>query len=830
MSNKAYWLATVFCVLAASPQAFAEESAQNDATVSELIVTSQRRVQNTLDVPIAITAYSGETLANLGVEDLNELSAFTPGLLIQNKSPIDARFIMRGIGSDDGSSYQEPRVSVFLDGAPISKTRGAYVALFDIERVEVARGPQTTLFGQGALIGAVNIVQQKARLDGFDWRLGAEGGDYGQRMVTGAVNAPLGETFAIRLAGQYRARDGYVENLLGGEDFGAFEVGAARLSLAWKPTSKWSTDLVVNQQHDEGSAQAYKSLTFFPANPTTGAVLGGLDLTSGAALAAGPGFRMPLGYERDMTGVSSTTVFEPSDNLSFTSTTAWRRYEGQQALDYDGFAFPFLTVGDDTVGEFLNQELRMNFKPTSAFDIVAGVTASREQGRQRTPYQIDERLVLALQTGVLDRTNPVLAPLASYTNPNVVAAQLQALATARGFVLSTPQALAIAGNMRGNHEETYTDSSKNKSFDAFTDVSWELSDRFRVLAGARVAISEKTSSLSASLPSGRSILAGYFAAIGRTGATRTALLNALAAPNAVTAAGPVPLVGLRVQPTANNGQTESDGLTDTGASYRLAAHYKVSDDASVYASYSRGRRPKVLSPNIPSAPGRAVVFDEVSAETVDSYEVGAKWRTPDRRLAFEAAVYYYDYNHFQTIIQQGVQFITTDAGRATSIGLETQTTWFLTEKTEVFANYAYSHARFREGLYKGNHLALSPDNALTLGVDAKWSVAGGTLRVLPTYRYTSKVFFADDNANPALVKNAFVTPINFSGSQKGYGIADLRVDYSPDGKRWTAGAFANNLFDKVYVKESGNGGESFGLPTYIPGDPRMVGVSFRIQR
>ena len=107
---------------------------------------------------------------------------------------------------------------------------------------------------------------------------------------------------------------------------------------------------------------------------------------------------------------------------------------------------------------------------------------------------------------------------------------------------------------------------------------------------------------------------------------------------------------------------------------------------------------------------------------------------------------------------------------------------------------------------------------------------GGSLRVLPTYRYTSKVFFTDDNANPALVKNAFVLPLNFSGSQGGYGVADLRIDYSPHGQRWTTGVFANNLFDKVYVKESGNGGESFGLPTYIPSDPRLVGVSLRITR
>ncbi|MDP3174865.1 MAG: hypothetical protein Q8M88_10575 [Phenylobacterium sp.] len=104
------------------------------------------------------------------------------------------------------------------------------------------------------------------------------------------------------------------------------------------------------------------------------------------------------------------------------------------------------------------------------------------------------------------------------------------------------------------------------------------------------------------------------------------------------------------------------------------------------------------------------------------------------------------------------------------------------------------------------------------------------MRLLPTYRYVSKTYFTDDNSKPALVIGAFVTPIGFDGYHGGYGIADLRLDDTPDAARWSAGVFASDLFDQHYVKESGDGGEDFGLPTYIAGDPRVVGISLSIRR
>ena len=150
-------------VMAAAHGAHAQAQSAEPATLDEIIVTAQLRAQKTIEVPFALTAYSGQFLEDLGIQEFEQLSAFVPGFLVQNQSPNNPGFVMRGITSDSGAATAEPRVSVFQDGVSISKSRGSYVELFDLERVEIAKGPQSTLYGRGALIGAVNLVQNRAQ-------------------------------------------------------------------------------------------------------------------------------------------------------------------------------------------------------------------------------------------------------------------------------------------------------------------------------------------------------------------------------------------------------------------------------------------------------------------------------------------------------------------------------------------------------------------------------------------------------------------------------------------------------------------------------------------
>lgn len=143
-------------------------AAQDDAVLLDrMVVTAQKREQQVQDVPIAITAFSGEFMQELGIDGFEQLGGYVPGLQTQVQSPNNPGFVIRGITSDSGDSQVEPRVSVFQDGVSISRSRGSVVEMFDMERVEVLRGPQGTLFGRGAQIGAVHLIQNKAR-NAFD--------------------------------------------------------------------------------------------------------------------------------------------------------------------------------------------------------------------------------------------------------------------------------------------------------------------------------------------------------------------------------------------------------------------------------------------------------------------------------------------------------------------------------------------------------------------------------------------------------------------------------------------------------------------------------------
>ena len=784
-------------------------------------------------MPIALTAYSGQTMQNLGIQDFEELSAFTPGFLVQNQSPNNAGFVMRGITSDSGAATAEPRVSVFQDGVSISKSRGSYVELFDVERVEVAKGPQSTLYGRGALIGAVNVIQNKANVDGFDAAARAGIGNYDYRMVELMLNAPLGDGAAIRFATRMKTRDGYVENLLDGQDYNSVDTRAFRLSGAFEPSDALRVDIIGNYQTDDAAGTSFKSLAYNPQNPTTGAVLGSREPWEGAALTPGAAFDggKSLGLEREVWGVTGIVSLALSDSLILNSTTAYREFDSYETFDADGVSLPILTAAEDAHGKQTSQEFRLNYDGGGRLSGFAGVGYFHEEGYQRTPTQFDERMALAQLSGVLDGT-----PLAMLPNA-LPAAAYGAVAQSVIAQLLTPLgagafAAPIAANLKAAHIETPINTSELDSFDVFADVTYALTDQLEISGGVRYTRDEKTTGYASSVNNGRSILGGLLAI--QTGAVPPAqipaLLGGLANPNAVNLpATLLPLFGLTAQPTANNGDFTYGDLEDDGLTWRLTARYALSDDASLYANYARGRRPKVYGPIAPSAPFGAVRFGEIDAETVDSYEIGAKAALMDHRLRIEGAVYVYTYENFQTTVQDGVQFVVTNAGKAEAYGFEGQANWAVSDQLDLFGTYGFNHSRFKAGIYDGNHLRLSPDHRASVGLIWTLPVAGGAFQVQPTYTWQSEVFFDDDNDRTDLQARNLVRDLIVDEVQDSYGLLNLRVRYTADGANWSVEAFGDNLLEEEFIKDAGNTGDALGMPTFIAGEPRMYGVNLSLR-
>ncbi|WP_404711902.1 TonB-dependent receptor [Sphingomonas sp. MMS24-J13] len=809
---------------------------------NEIVVTAQLREQKPIEVPIAVSALTGDQLDKLGLDEFEEAARFIPGFAVQNQSPNNPGFVIRGITSDSGTAYNEPRVSVFQDGVSISKSRGSYVELFDLQRLEVAKGPQSTLYGRGALIGAVNIVQNKADPSGYAGYVSGSYGNFDAWTAEAMLNAPLGEDMALRVSGRIRKGDGYVANLLGGKDYNSDDTRAGRATFH-AGTGALSFDLIGNYQKDDPSGTSFKSIGYRPTDPATGAVLGDAGRNSGAALAPASGFEggKPLGLDREVWGVTGLATLELGGGFTLTSITAYRKFDALEVFDADGISLPLLTAAEDARGKQTSQELRLRYEqgPLTAF---VGGSFFHETGSQRTPTQFDEREVLARLAGALNgggaipgraATDP--APAALFANTAFTGQLLQGVAAAYGVPLATAQAQAIAANLKSNHLETSTNYGRTTAFDIFGDASYKLSDQFELGAGLRWSHDDKTTRFTSAVLNGRSILGGFIGALSQPAATRTALLGALSVPGAASippsAAYPVPLFGLGAQPTANNGQVDSVDGKDDGFAWRLTARYSPSTTTSLYATYSRGRRPDVLTASAPSAPLGATRFSTLPAETVDSYEAGAKAELADRTLFVDGAVYYYHYENFQTTVQQGTLFVQANAGKARSYGFEGDLRWVPNDRVTLFATYAYNNSRFSTGAYKGNHFRLAPDNAASLGAILGVPIGPGRINFVPSVTYQSKVFFDDNNDRPDLqqVANGALVADNIQDEvQGGYALVNARLGYAFDNGLQIEG-FVTNLLNKKYIKDAGNTGDALGMPTFIAGEPRFYGVraSFR---
>lgn len=822
------------------------------AQLDEIIVTAQLREQSATEVPFALTAYSGQNLDKLGVQDFEELSAFVPGLLVQNQSPNNPGFVMRGITSDSGEATSEARVSVFQDGVSISKSRGSYVELFDIDRIEIAKGPQSTLYGRGALIGAINVIQNKADIGSVDAAARAGAGNYDYRMVELMVNVPLGDMAAVRFATRMKHRDGYVENLLGGDDYNGFDTQAFRLSLALQPNDAFRYDVIANYQTDAAPGTSFKAMAYSPADPATGVVLGGRDPWDGAALTPGGNFDggQSLGLDREVWGVTGIGRLDLSDALSLTSTTAYRQFNAYEVFDPDGISLPLLTAAEDARGKQWSQELRMNWDNGGQISGFAGVGYFKEEGSQRTPTEFNERVALAQLAGLLDG-NPAAAgttalPLAAFSSPALIDPILA------GFGIPAPFIPGIRNNLKSSHIETLTNSSELESYDVFGDLTWRPTERLEFAAGVRYTHDDKTTGISTAALNGRSILGGLLAvqqlqgqiagliAQGTPAAlTQAAALGALAngfvfqlaQPDAANApvTATFPLFGLTFQPTVGNGSTVTQDLEDDGLTWRMTGRYALDDHSSLYANYARGRRPAVLAAAPPSSPFGAPKFTFVDAEQVDSYEIGAKTAALGGALRLDGAVYFYDYENFQTTIQVGTQFITTNAGKAEAYGFEGQAAWRASDSLDLFATYSYNHSRFKAGIFDGNHFRLSPDNRASVGLTWTLPVANGAIEVQPTYSWQSETFFDDNNDRADLQTGNFVPDVLVDEVQESYGLVNLRIRYAPNDGAWGIELFGDNLLDEKYIKDAGNTGDALGLPTFIAGEPLTYGVNLSLR-
>ena len=225
-----------------------EEPPAADA-VEEVVVTARRREERVQDVPIPVTALSGGELGDRAADDLRDLSRLAPNLSFRNSGSArnTAQVFLRGIGQVNWAPTQDPKIGLYVDGVYLGRPQGGVFDFLDIDRVEVLRGPQGTLFGRNTAAGLVHVVSNRpARRR--EYSLAAGIGNDGGRLARAVLNAPLGDGLAARLAFQHRSSDGYMENTATGEDWNDENAQTARLSVRFAPNDAVTADLILDAQ------------------------------------------------------------------------------------------------------------------------------------------------------------------------------------------------------------------------------------------------------------------------------------------------------------------------------------------------------------------------------------------------------------------------------------------------------------------------------------------------------------------------------------------------------------------------------------------------------
>jgi outer membrane receptor protein involved in Fe transport len=665
---------------------------RSPTTLGAVAVTAQKRTESLQEVPVAVTAYDNTFLKTQSVQQFDQLSDYVPGLNVQMQSPNNPGFVVRGITSDDGSSFVEPRVSVFQDGVSISKSRGSVVELFDLERVEVLKGPQGTLFGRGAQIGAVHVIQNKAsnRREGS---LTLGGGNVGELYANGVVNAPLVDnTLFGRVAVIYNKRDGFIKNVSGGTLNGK-NTAALRASLRWLPSQSSTVDLIVNAQNDNSPGTSFKNKNYAPPGGDTTAF--GL-----AALNGGDSLKI----DRQVGGVTLLWSQQLSRAWTMTSTSAWRRFYSDENFDADGTLAPVLQFHEIADGSQGSQELRFNYDQGGKLTAFMGTSLFWEQGSQRVPFTTDERSLFALISPNFKAFGVPFIPL---VKPD---------GTANLSLVNNP----LTGKpLKTLQQEQYQNYGQTSAAEVFIDATYKPISPLSLTAGIRGTY-EKVKN-------------GYEVTNSATPGTLGAYLGA----------------GVNDLFAPTNGRKTGEGNFRSAVG-RAIASYDFGNGFLGFASVSKGRRPNVVS--VTAAGPRTLSEETVMSYETGLKGQLLNGRVQFDANAYN---YRYNnfQTSITRLTSTGVQNTTLDAGRAKSWGLEGSARAQLSSAVSVFATYGYIDAKFdsldsqgNKQARAGNRFRLTPMQAYSAGLNLSTGDASfGRLFVAPNLTYRGKIYFEDTN-------------------------------------------------------------------------------------
>jgi iron complex outermembrane receptor protein len=878
-------LATSALVLAISAGA---AHAQNSSatTIEELVVTAEKREQSLQDVPVAISAYSSETRDLVGINSVQDMTNFTPGLTYNNSGD---RISLRGIGRVTNVQSADGAVAIYSDGIFTSSTFEASKQPLFIDRVEVLRGPQGTLYGRNSIGGAINVLSKRPSRE-FEAEVRANVGNYGYTVLAGTMSGPITEGLRFRVNAQWeKQRDGWFQNTVPGmpDEGNVIDQNYFEFQLAGdfgEHAEGWIKFSNFGWNNGGGGLGGRASYTPGPYNST-------LENSTNFYLNQGFGCS---GVATNVVNTSSTGCVNPasSDPRKFASDTAstvsldrtfvlaaeYTYHFDKMDVKYigGGSTYHYTLVADNDGGAVSAYTVPLTGTGTcSALFVSLGVcTPLRVFPQAVTTYEEDKHWMSHELNFASTGDGPVqwLAGLYYYK---------EAYKQPVSVKLPNQPQFATPINGAANPNRLWYDTRpdlQDESYAAFGQVDWQMTEQFKLTAGLRYSHDHKFGQEEARLI--------CFGLIG-CGTNPTSLGSFTPAVDITAAAvgtgiGPDGklLPGVKkatvFDPTTGLAKRELDAnwQATTGT---VGLDWKPDSDTLVYAKYSRGYKAGGFNSGI-VAPLVTNVYTD--AEHNNAYEIGLK-KSFGRTFQANLSAYYYDYSNFQApvvIVPTGGGTATTqtvffNVPKAISKGFEAELTWAPIDNLKLLATYSYTDAYIDQGsglvdpadpaalspqakpvgltdaqcravtpspctldiytnLYQrgqnlsGNALPQAPKNKIAVNALYTWNLESGSLTGSASY------IWRDEQYGTIFSRSYNKTP---SWSQ-----VDLRLTYKDASDRFTIIAYGKNILDDLGYYEGATSTRvvgrttPFGVPivqgistTYPLTPPRTFGMEFQ---
>ena len=696
--RKIHFIGTSLLAVSMAHPAYAQVAPQAPETevadADEIIVTATKREQTLQDVPISVSVTGQDTIEKAQVRDLLDLQSVVPSLKVsQFQSAGQVNFIIRGFGNGNGNDGIESSVGVFIDGVYRSRSAAALDDLPEIERIEVLRGPQSTLFGKNVSAGAISIITKKPQFD-FGAKAEITLGNYGNINPKATITGPLGETIAVRLSGSVNSRQGYSTNLTTKNEVNDRNRWSIRGDILFEPSADFSVRLIGDYNVIKEVCCTASTVFNGPATLLIG--------TLGRISQPADFFKRQVTYNTDPTNrvVGKGLSGQIDWNLGFaklTSITAYRNQVNQTTLDVDFSGADISNLSSGSTSDFFTQEIRLASTGDGPFSWLVGAFYGDEKlttGRD-IRYGKDTRAFINAQTG----------------GPAGLLAGLESLLQATNGIPGAVQYLPGQTFFKAGTGIADNWSQKNRSYSLFGQADFEVTDRLTLTGGLGYLNDRKQVVSSVVLDDAFSLLnlnniprlgflpfntlppsiAGCLLQKGFNPATSggqvpvnlfgaglgTSLPGPGSAPCPASPAGVNPFALNSAQffygDTANHAPVNFPNATETGIrndskivyAARIAYDFDI---VNAYLSYSKGWKGAAFNLSSDSRPPTNGVGRSANPEDVTVYELGikAKFRGGFANLAlFQQKIDGFQSNQFN-----GLGFALVNAGSQSVKGVE----------------------------------------------------------------------------------------------------------------------------------------------------------------